>query len=205
MKTILQNGKSLRRGLTILMFLLSFIITYYKISSINSTIHPDKNKNKCLEMHGIIKQANEYEFEEQYYIERAQITILSLRPKKTESVYSNHFGECHFRLELNNEYIIKISKKGWLTKTINIDTRLSQEKTKRYHLYFDTEMFEDIKGVNVSALNSAIANVDYNEYLNNFDYNYKYTDEVNRNIKKLYSDYYAYRKKKGSKKQPNKL
>jgi hypothetical protein len=195
MKTILKNRKSWSRGLTILMFLISFIITYYKISSINNTIHADKNKKDYLEMHGKIKQASEYEFEEQHYIESAQITIHSLRTKINESVYSNHFGECHFRLELNNQYILKISKKGWLTKTINIDTRLSKQKTKRYHLYFDTEMFEDIKDVKVTTLNSAIANVDYNEYLNNFDYNYKYTDEVNRSLKKIYSEYFAYLKK----------
>lgn len=195
MKIILKNRKSWSRGLTILMFLISFIITYFKISSINNTIHADKNKKDYLEMHGKIKQASEYEFEEQHYIESAQISVLCLSNKKNDIVYSNHFGECHFRLALNNQYILKISKKGWLTKTINIDTRLSKQKTKRYHLYFDTEMFEDIKGVKVTTLNSAIANVDYNEYLNNFDYNYKYTDEVNRSLKKIYSEYFAYLKK----------
>ena len=46
MKIILENRKSWSRGLTILMFLISFIITYFKISSINNTIHADKNKKR---------------------------------------------------------------------------------------------------------------------------------------------------------------
>lgn len=149
----------------------------------------------CLEMKGTIKPAEYKDCEKQKNIDSAEVSVFNLEDKLFEKVYSNDIGECYLKIPLNEQFIVKISKKGWVTKIINIDTRLSQDKFKKYHMLFEVEMFEEINDLNTPILNHPIANVFFNEYLKKFDYGFRYTTGVNKKIEKIYLNYYNQHKK----------
>jgi hypothetical protein len=149
----------------------------------------------CLEMKGIIKPAEYKGCETQKNIDSADVSIFTLKDKLLERLYSNELGECFFKLPLNEQYVVKISKKGWVTKILNIDTRLEMEKLKKYEMFFEVEMFEDVNELNIDVLNQPIANVYFDDLFENFDYNYEYTNRVNRSIEKMYLNYYKFHKK----------
>ncbi len=148
-----------------------------------------------LEMLGTIKQAQYKDFDSLKIIDSAVVTVLNLDDKLFERVYSNEIGECFFKIPLNNQFVVKVSKKGWLTKTINIDTRLNGNKSKKYRMLFEVEMFEDIHDINTTLLNNPIANVFFNEYLKSFDYGFRYTNGINKKIEKNYLNYYNLHKR----------
>ncbi len=148
-----------------------------------------------LEMLGTIKQAQYKDLDSLKIIDSAVVTVLNLDDKLFERVYSNEIGECFFKIPLNNQFVVKVSKIGWLTKTINIDTRLNGNKSKKYRMLFEVEMFEDIHDINTTILNNPIANVFFNEYLKSFDYGFRYTNGINKKIEKNYLNYYNLHKR----------
>jgi hypothetical protein len=177
-------------------FIISLIIVTV-ITTLLSNTKVNSNENiitTYLEMHGVIKQAIEFEKADKNLIDSAKITIYNSNKKPIEHVYSNKNGVCFFKLPLNNSYTIEISKNGFIPKILNVDTRINETTLKRYHLFFDTEMFEAISELNVSILNNSIADIKYNSKIKNFDYNYEYANDINEKIKKLYYEYYNYKK-----------
>lgn len=149
------------------------------------------NSNTCyLEMTGKVKESKNWQYGKLKNIENAKIAILNKERKVIKLTYSNKDGICFIKLPLDNEYIIEVSKKGWVTKTINVDTRLRIKKLKKYVLNYEIEMFEDISGLDVAVLNKPVANVRYNNYLSSFDYDFLYTDLVNAKLKNNYLAYY---------------
>lgn len=177
-----------------------FIISIIIVTVITTLLSNTKiNSNKLiitnyLEMHGVIKQAIEFEKADKNLIDSAKITIYNSNKKLIETIYSNKNGVFFFKLPLNHSYTIQISKNGFIPKILNVDTKINETELKRYHLFFNTEMFEAISELNVSILNNSIADIKYNSKLKNFDYNYEYANDINKKIKKLYYEYYSYKK-----------
>ena len=187
-KTPLRNIKV---QFTVSLAIVTIITTLLSNTKVNSNEHIITN---YLEMHGVIKQAIEFEKADKNLIDSAKITIYNSSKKPIEHVYSNKNGVCFFKLPLNHSFTIEISKNGFIPKILNVDTRINETALKRYHLFFDTEMFEAISELNVSILNNSIADIKYNSKLKNFDYNYEYANDINEKIKKLYYEYYSYKK-----------
>lgn len=143
-----------------------------------------------LEMRGSIREASYMGLGPRKSIENIEITILDKDNNIIDSSLSNKMGICILKLPLHNQYTLKISKKGWVTKIIEVDTRLSEKKLLKYCINFEIDMFEDVAGLDLSILKEPIANVVYNKSNKCFDYNYKYTDEINEKLENLYADYY---------------
>jgi len=148
-----------------------------------------------LEMLGNVKQAKEWEKGALKNLDSAKFTVYTQENEIYQEAYSNWCGMCMIKLPVNRQFRIVVTKKGWVSKIITVDSRVTDKKLKRYRLPFEIDMFEYIPELDASVLQDPIAGVVYNEYLNCFDYNFEYTDEVNDRLKKLYSDYYHLRKK----------
>jgi hypothetical protein len=149
------------------------------------------SRQNYLEMYGVIKLNEMFVIDGKKYLDSVEVEILNYEGKVLGSIQSNELGKCFFRLPLNEQFVLKISKKGLVSKLINIDTRTSNEESKKYNLPFEIEMYKEIKDLEILLLKEAIASIKYNYYLNDFDYNYKYTKETNEKIKQIYSDYYS--------------
>ena len=156
----------------------------------DNTFTPEKFSGRYFKMIGIIKEMNNYELKSHKNIENAEITILNEEHKVIGVTRSNKIGKCILKLPLNRQFVVMVSKKGWITKTIYVDTRLSNEKFKQYYINYEIEMFEEIQGLDVSLLKKPVAHIKYNNHLKWFDYDFKYTDQVNNKIRKSYLCYY---------------
>lgn len=173
----------------ILLITLISVILFSKPTYSNSILS-NKGPKYYLEMHGIVIQNKGFEMNNKTYIDSAEVGIYDLDNKLMGSLLSNKRGHCYFRLPLNEQYVLKVSKEGLITKTINVDTRIKDENINKYILPFEIEMFEKINDLEIQILKEPIAKVNYNEFINEFDYNYKYTNETNARVKKIYSNYY---------------
>lgn len=197
MKTIvLKTINNFRQLLITLIMVVSICLTGFSNNLLYENLFKDKpgtsKKSNIiyLEMKGNVKEAKDWQSGKLKNMENAEFTIFNKEFKIIGRTYSNRKGICIIKLPLDNKYIIKISKQGWVTKIINVDTHLKIKKLKKYSLKCEIEMFENISGLDVSVLSKPVANVKYNNYLKSFDYDFLYTDEVNKKLKNNYLVYY---------------
>lgn len=107
------------------------------------------------------------------------------------TLQSDGKGSCSFQLLLHKNYTVRFSKEGYVTKIITVDTKLPKYLDKNYLFAFSAELFEEIPEVNVSVLKKPIAKIAYNPFKKNFDYDYKYSLQINKELKAQYRDYYV--------------
>ena len=142
-----------------------------------------------VEMKGNIKLLKDKD-KEKGVLDSALVSILNEKKELVTTFYSNRKGKVDFKLPLQRKYSIEISKKGCVSKIIEINTKMPQNKVKNYEFSFDIGIFEEVKGLNVSVLKKPIAKINYNTFMSVFDYDYNYTGKINMEIEKMYRDYY---------------
>lgn len=101
-----------------------------------------------------------------------------------DSAIVNHKKEFKFILNKNTVYGIKISKEGYASRIISIDTSLPEYANGYFRFQFDTELIkiDEVKKVNIDALDFPIAIISFNHNLNNFYYNEEYTSYIKRRL-----------------------
>ena len=142
-----------------------------------------------VEMKGNIKLLKDKD-KEKGVLDSALVSILNEKKELVTAFYSNRKGKVDFKLPLQRKFSIEISKKGCVSKIIEINTKMPQNKVKNYEFSFDIGIFEEVKGLNVSVLKKPIAKINYNTFMSVFDYDYNYTGKINMEIEKMYRDYY---------------
>lgn len=101
-------------------------------------------------------------------------------------------GLCSFKLPLQEYFLIRFTKPGYLTKTITVDTHLPEKMAATYYCEFDYEMFPRIAEVNAEPmLKDPIAMFFFNQRSQNFDYDQRITENINARIRSMYTEYYA--------------
>lgn len=114
---------------------------------------------------------------------------------------SDKSGRCKVQLALNKKYVVKFSKPGYVTKVITVNTTLPREKRAFYQFQFAIDIFREVPGLDVSVLKEPIAKIQYNSFIQQFDYDANYTIQVNEELKKLYDQYYKIQKEQEGKKK----
>lgn len=142
-----------------------------------------------VEMKGNIKLLKDKD-KEKGVLDSALVSIFNEKKELVTAFYSNRKGKVDFKLPLQRKFSIEISKKRCVSKIIEINTKMPQNKVKNYEFSFDIGIFEEVKGLNVSVLKKPIAKINYNTFMSVFDYDYNYTGKINTEIEKMYSDYY---------------
>ncbi len=173
------------KNLTLLILVASSLLF---VSEANTKI---SERQHGLEMQGIVKQTGSDEYSSEYILDSALVSIYD-QTKKTRTIqYSDNTGHCSIHLPFNNRFSISVSKNGYVTKIINIDTKVSGKHKKHFVFPFDIDLFKQIEGIDIShLLKDPIAFVNFNMNKKCFEYNYNYTDRVNGQIRKIYSEYY---------------
>lgn len=108
--------------------------------------------------------------------------------------WTNKKGKCTFRLPLDKNFRIDIAKRGFVTKSIVVATRIPADKKDAFSFSFDVDIFEEVKGLDVSVLKNPIARVSYSAISGNFEYDVSYTSRINNELKKMYKNYYHLQK-----------
>ena len=129
-------------------------------------------------------------------LEKAFIRIYADSTKLLQKIESDAEGWVAFQLELQKNYTIKVSKPGYVTKIITVDSRMPDSQLAGdYYFEFGMDLFEDIEGLDVSMLRDPIAKVFFNTFTKKFDYDYNYTALINSKLEKLYKNYKSLKKK----------
>ena len=148
------------------------------------------NDKEYLELRGIVLQSKSSEKGEAKFLDSAFITIYDGTKKPLVTFASSRKGKCDFKLPLNSKFTIEITRKGFVTKFIEVNTKVPNEKRAAYIFPFSIDIFENVKGLDVSVLKKPIAKINYSFGTDHFNYDYAYTDSINNELKKMYKDYY---------------
>jgi hypothetical protein len=91
-----------------------------------------------------------------------------------------------FPLEYDCEYIFSFSKDGYVTKKIQVSTKVPKEKQSlEFESFkFDVEIFKQYEGVNTVIYNQPVGKIRFNDVLNEFDYDTDYTKSIQNEIAK---------------------
>lgn len=89
-----------------------------------------------------------------------------------------------FNLKKNGWYTVRISKEGYVSRTVSIDTKLSEGHDGFYKFQFETELIDEQEALtlNKDALNMPIAYISYDPKKHWFTHNATYTNMVKKNI-----------------------
>lgn len=155
-----------------------------------------KSKDFYLEFRAAVRQLKGQELNktrEVKLLESVLITMYSGDIPYSE-IWTNKKGKCSFKLPLDNNFKIQISKKGFVTKHISVSTKIPNDKRGVFSFSFDIDLFKEVKGLDVSILKKPIAKVEYNFTLDAFAYDVGYTSRINTDLKKMYKNYYKLQK-----------
>lgn len=91
-----------------------------------------------------------------------------------------------FPLEYDCDYIFSFIKEGYVTKKVQVSTRVPKEKqTLEFESFkFDVEIFKQYPGVNTVIYNQPVGKIRFNDVLNEFDYDTDYTKSIQSEISK---------------------
>ena len=86
-------------------------------------------------------------------------------------------GVVTFNLEPNSDYTIEISKQGYVSKIISINTKVPDYETKAYEVAFSILLFIPCPGLDYSVLKDPVVRLEYNDLRGDFLPEKKY-DEI---------------------------
>lgn len=150
-----------------------------------------KAKDYYLELRATVRQSKGDEKEaESIPLDSVLITIYNGDLAMSET-WTNKKGKCSFKLPLDKNLKIQVSKKGFVSKSIAVNTKVPANNKDAFNFSCDVDIFEEVPGLDVTILNTPIARITYSPSLETFQYDVSYTNKVNVELKKMYKKYYA--------------
>lgn len=147
----------------------------------SSTNHnPKYDSLSCLQVEGRVLNADD-ETGEDCFVEliniEGEIDSLVLREGKKKF---------KFVLSKNSYYALRISKKGYISKLISVNTELEIQPEGIYKFVFEISLLreEAIKRLNEDALDFPVAIVHFDYEKECFSYNKEYTDNIKKELHK---------------------
>lgn len=132
----------------------------------------------CLEMEGKVLNALSGKSKE------CKIELLCYNKVIDSLVLKNRHRKFRFYLKKNSYYAIRISKPGYLTRLICVDTKVPYYPEALYRFAFTTELMdmESARRINQDVLDFPIAFVYFNVKRGYFHYYKKYTSEMKKEL-----------------------
>jgi hypothetical protein len=143
---------------------------------------PDKyGAYACLHIIGTVENDEDDEDEE------SQNCLIELiEPSKTVETVILTNGETKFELVLkkNTNYLIRISKKGCIRKSIAVDTHILTLENELHEFKFDIALLKESEAgkLNKNMLNYPVAMIQYDYQSDSFVHNQEYFDMVKKEL-----------------------
>ncbi len=161
---------------SIITYLLSFFFLITCFRAISKT--PDPDSTACLEIDGKITNAGEGE--------DATCLIELLTSNTVINWATLKEGKKTFRfiLKKNTVYTIKISKRGYMSRLVCIDTKLTEAPEDLYNFSFETRLMtiEECEKLNKEFLDFPIALIYFDHKKDYFVYDKEYTHRIKKEI-----------------------
>ncbi|MCE3225517.1 MAG: hypothetical protein K0S32_68 [Bacteroidetes bacterium] len=160
------------------------ILTLIAVLCLSLLSNPAKANNPkrssdslCLEISGRllkVKAVEDREYKVELVYNGEIVDSLTLKDK----------NEFKFNLKKNTVYGIRITKKGYVSRIISIDTSLPQFAKAFFRFQFDTELIETAfsKNLDQDALDFPIALISFNQQMGCFYYSEEYTSNIKRQL-----------------------
>jgi len=124
----------------------------------------------------------------------AFIKIFNEKGLLVAELSTNKKGKCFFRVPLNRKFSVEVGKKGFVSKRLEMITKVPPEKKLVYLFPCDIDIFQSVAKLNVSVLDKPIAKINYNATQAQFGYDAAYTNKINSELKKMYMEFYKLQK-----------
>lgn len=144
-------------------------------------------QNRSLAISGVVKEGKDK-------LSGVKISIIKGTPSGAAVIkefITDGSGKFDYPLEINSQYIVEISKSGYVSKSISYNTTVPDEDNFNWTFDFIVELFKTPEGVDVAVFKNPVAKVHYNKDYSDFDYDLDYSmefkkkeDEVMKQIEK---------------------
>lgn len=164
----------MKKLLITLIFGFFFMITCTKIFG-TTLLNPDTSA--CLEIEGKILNAADGDGACLIELIGSQNTLQSIMLKDGKKKFS-------LQLKKNQNYTIRLSKKGYISKLICIDTRMNKAYEDLYLFAFDTKMISLVESdkLNKDLIDYPVALIYFDIRKGCFDYNKAYTARMKKEL-----------------------
>lgn len=124
-------------------------------------------------------------------LENATVSIyLDSSAALLKKVKSDANGIAEFIVPLQQFYTIKVSKKGYLTKIVTIDTKMPKAHyVSDYSFEFSVDMLVEVPGLDASILKYPVSKIFFNTFTKKFDYDFNYIVKILKDLKKFYDNH----------------
>lgn len=182
--------------LLIAVLLLCGTISSFASSPKDSTVRDSLVGDKLyyLELRGTVRHLKGENKEESQVLDSAVIKVFNEKNVLVAEYLTGRKGRCNFKLPLNRKFIVQVSKRDFVSKMIEVNTKVPPEKKMAYIFPFTVDIFEEVPGLDLSVLKKPIARISYLFPVQQFDYDNVYTSKINMELKKMYKEYYFLQK-----------
>ncbi len=151
------------------------------------------NKSYYIEMKPVVRHSKGMDSED-VLLAGAFIKVFNEQGQIVAAFETSKKGKSLIRLPLNRRFSMEIGKAGFVSKRLEINTKVPPEKKYVYSFPFDIDIFQEVKKLDVSVLKKPVAKITYIAMDENFGYDMDYTNKVNTELKKMYKEYFKLQK-----------
>ncbi len=108
--------------------------------------------------------------------------------KEINSVKTGSGGQFSFKLEMNKDYIVEVSKKGYVSKRIRFITKIPDEETGIWVREFAVGLVKYCEGINYTVLDEPVDVIKYSVKRKDFDSDKTFVYKVKPRLENLYMD-----------------
>lgn len=139
----------------------------------------------------VLFSQNSFQFKGDISIYKGEEVGIDIEIKKNGQVFKtfhpNESGKYNIDLEYNNIYVVTYSKKGCVSKKVEINTNAPDETLKnnkfKYVWTTDVELFEEFEGIDFSFFAKPIQKIFFDENSGRFDYDNRYAKQIEMELK----------------------
>jgi hypothetical protein len=117
------------------------------------------------------------------------VVVLLKNGKEANRVVTDKSGKADFKLEPDNDFLIKFTKPGYVSKSIRMDTRNVPADDIMENMIFRTgpevELFQEVEGLDVSILDQPIGILVYDNSMKDFSYDMEYTKSIQVKVQEM--------------------
>lgn len=158
-------------------------------------------KKYYLKINAIIRDSKGPDKADEKTIKGVIIKVLNENDYLVASYFTDKKGKSNFSLPLDKKFKVLITKKGYVTKIVEINTMVPKEVNAAFIFPVDVAIFAEVKNLNTAVLNKPIARVQFNNMQKEFVYDITYTHKINGELKKMYKEFYQLKKEEEKKKK----
>ena len=175
--TCTPTGKDRSSTLMTLLILLSLLIISLRSAAMARPVYDSLS---CLEIEGKVLLSDEPQNRE------CTIELISQYGQVDTIQMKDYHRKFRFVLSVNTTYAIRISKKGYLTKLISVNTDMPGDLERLHRFTFETPLLKEeaLVHLNREAVDLPIAIIRYDEQNDCFSYDKDYTETVKKVLRR---------------------